>query len=108
MVSLCSPGCPATCSVDQAGLELTEILLSLPPEYLNESHVPTLPGEASQIFNIRSIKIQARDLSNINNIISKLAYTKSKEVECLKLSLKLKLKWELSLWQPLRLSDRNQ
>ena len=30
-VSLCSPGCPETCSVDQAGLELTEIRLPLPP-----------------------------------------------------------------------------
>jgi hypothetical protein len=29
-VSLCSPGCPGTCSVDQAGLELTEICLLLP------------------------------------------------------------------------------
>ena len=28
-VSLCSPGCPGTCSLDQAGLKLTEILLSL-------------------------------------------------------------------------------
>jgi hypothetical protein len=31
-VSLCSPGCPGTHSVDQAGLKLTEILLPLPPE----------------------------------------------------------------------------
>jgi hypothetical protein len=31
-VSLCSPGCPGTHSVDQAGLELTEIHLPLPPE----------------------------------------------------------------------------
>ena len=31
-VSLCSPGCPGTRSVDQAGLELTEIHLPLPPE----------------------------------------------------------------------------
>jgi hypothetical protein len=33
-VSLCSPGCPGTCSVDQAGLELTEICLLLPSECL--------------------------------------------------------------------------
>ena len=33
-VSLCSFGaCPRTCSVDQAGLKLTEINLPLPPEY---------------------------------------------------------------------------
>jgi hypothetical protein len=32
-VSLCSPGCPGTHSVDQAGLELKEICLPLPPEY---------------------------------------------------------------------------
>ena len=31
-VSLCSPGCPRTYSVDQAGPKLTEIHLSLPPE----------------------------------------------------------------------------
>ena len=31
-VSLCSPGCATTHSVDQAGLELTEIHLPLPPE----------------------------------------------------------------------------
>ena len=30
-VSLCSPGCPETPSVDQASLELTEICLSLSP-----------------------------------------------------------------------------
>jgi hypothetical protein len=30
--SLCSPSCPGPCSVDQAGLELTEICLPLPPE----------------------------------------------------------------------------
>jgi len=32
MVSLCSPGCPRTHSVDQVGLELTEIPLPLSPE----------------------------------------------------------------------------
>ena len=33
MVSLCSFGAyPGTLSVDQAGLELTEVCLSLPPE----------------------------------------------------------------------------
>jgi hypothetical protein len=31
-VSLCSPGCPKTHSVDQAGLKITEIHLPLPPE----------------------------------------------------------------------------
>jgi hypothetical protein len=31
-VSLCSPGCPGTHSVDQAGLELIEIHLFLPPK----------------------------------------------------------------------------
>jgi hypothetical protein len=30
-VSLCSSGCPGTCSVDQASLGLTEIHLPLPP-----------------------------------------------------------------------------
>jgi hypothetical protein len=32
-VSLCNLGCPRTCCVDQAGLELTEIRLPLPPEF---------------------------------------------------------------------------
>jgi hypothetical protein len=31
-VSLCSPDCPGTPSVEQAGLELTELHLSPPPE----------------------------------------------------------------------------
>jgi hypothetical protein len=31
-VSLCSPDCPGTLSVDQCGLELTEICLRLPPD----------------------------------------------------------------------------
>jgi hypothetical protein len=30
--SLCSPGYPETCYVDQAGFKLTEICLSVPPE----------------------------------------------------------------------------
>jgi hypothetical protein len=30
-VSLCSPGCPGTCSVEQAGFQLTESQLPLPP-----------------------------------------------------------------------------
>jgi hypothetical protein len=34
-VSLCSPHCPRTHSVDQAGLKLTKICLSLPPECWN-------------------------------------------------------------------------
>jgi hypothetical protein len=32
-ISSCSPGCHGTHSVDQAGLELTELHLPLPPEY---------------------------------------------------------------------------
>jgi hypothetical protein len=31
-LSLCSPGCPGTHSVNQAGLELAETHLPLPPE----------------------------------------------------------------------------
>ena len=31
-VSLCTSGCPGTCSVDHAALELTEIHLPLPPK----------------------------------------------------------------------------
>jgi hypothetical protein len=35
-ISLCSPGSPGTHSIDQAGLESTEICLPLPPEYIND------------------------------------------------------------------------
>jgi hypothetical protein len=40
---LCSPGCPRTSSMDQAGLKLTEICLPLPPEYWDSRHVPPPP-----------------------------------------------------------------
>jgi hypothetical protein len=33
-VSLCSSGCPGTWCVDHTGLELTEIYLSWPPEWV--------------------------------------------------------------------------
>lgn len=33
IVTLCGPGCPGTCCVDQAGLEPEGIHLSLPPMY---------------------------------------------------------------------------
>jgi hypothetical protein len=39
-VSLCSPGCPGTHFVDQTGLELIEIHLSLPPECWDYSCAP--------------------------------------------------------------------
>jgi hypothetical protein len=42
-VSLCRLDCPGTCSVDQAGLELTEIHLSLPLKFW-EKCAPSLPG----------------------------------------------------------------
>ena len=38
-VSLCSPGCPETCSVDQAGLEPIDLLLL--PECWDNSSVAT-------------------------------------------------------------------
>ena len=38
-VFLCSPGCPGTRSVDQAGLELTEICLPLPPRCVHYDHL---------------------------------------------------------------------
>ena len=37
---LCSPGCPGTHPVDQAGLKLTEIHLPLPSECWDERRVP--------------------------------------------------------------------
>ncbi|XP_052598704.1 NF-kappa-B essential modulator isoform X4 [Peromyscus californicus insignis] len=35
---------PGSCSVAQAGLELTEICLPLPPKYWDQSHTPPLPS----------------------------------------------------------------
>jgi hypothetical protein len=35
---LCSPGSPGTSSVDQAGLKLTEILLTVYPGYRDKRH----------------------------------------------------------------------
>ena len=32
-ISICSPGCPGTHHVDQAGLELSHTQLPLPPKY---------------------------------------------------------------------------
>ena len=44
-VSLCnSSGCPGTHLVDQAGLELTEIHLPLPPRNWEYSDAPPLPS----------------------------------------------------------------
>ena len=48
-VSLCSAGYPFTVYVDQVGLELTEILLSLPPEYWDERHTPALSSSKGLI-----------------------------------------------------------
>jgi hypothetical protein len=42
-VSLCIPGCLGTHYVDQAGLELTEIFLPLPPKCWNQRRVPQSP-----------------------------------------------------------------
>lgn len=43
-VSLQSPGCPGTYYVVQAGLELTEICRSLPPEGWDQRHAPGCPA----------------------------------------------------------------
>ena len=43
-VSLCSPGCPGTHSVDQAGLELTEICLPPCPECWDYRCLSPLPS----------------------------------------------------------------
>jgi hypothetical protein len=41
---ICSPGCSGTLSIDQDGLELTEILLALPPGMLELKAPVTMPG----------------------------------------------------------------
>jgi hypothetical protein len=46
VVSLNSPGCPGTYSVDQAGCGLTEIRLPPPPKYWDQRCAPPLPGSA--------------------------------------------------------------
>jgi hypothetical protein len=43
-VSLCSPGCSGTHSVDQTALELTEICLSLPPSCWDQRRAPLCPA----------------------------------------------------------------
>ena len=50
-VSLCSLGCPGTYSVHQAGLELLEIHLPLPPECWHQRRAPPPPGLELVILN---------------------------------------------------------
>ena len=62
-VSQCCPGCPETCSVDQAGLELTGIHVPLPPECLGLRACDTIsgnryfPGEIPKYFRLSTIKV---------------------------------------------------
>ena len=56
-VSLCSPGCPGTHSVDQASLKLTEIYLLLPP-FITVNHgylVGTQPTLSLELFLSQSL-----------------------------------------------------
>ena len=48
-VSWCSPGCPETCSLDQAGIELTEI--PLPPQVVGLKPCAT-PAQRRHVFVI--------------------------------------------------------
>lgn len=48
--------CLGICSVDQVGLEFTEICLPLPPEHWDERHVPPLPSFQNNIFKKRGRK----------------------------------------------------
>jgi hypothetical protein len=50
MVSLYSSDGPETCSVDQANLELREILLPLPSECWDYKHVPPPPSGRKMIL----------------------------------------------------------
>ena len=52
---LCSPGCPRTLSVDQAGLELTEICLTLPLKYWDLRCVPPLPSDTVQLWGMKQL-----------------------------------------------------
>jgi hypothetical protein len=58
-VSLCSPGSPGTCSVDQAGFKLGEIHIPLPQECWDERHVSPPSGPYFAIL-IRKIKIEKK------------------------------------------------
>ena len=56
-VSLCNPGCPGTHCVNQAGLELTEISLRLPPlcwekrrEPLHKAYLVLFKSKSKQII----------------------------------------------------------
>ena len=48
--SPCSPSCPGTHTVDQAGHELTEMCLALPPAGI-KSHEPPCPAAIILIFS---------------------------------------------------------
>lgn len=56
-VSLCSPGCPETCFINQAGLELAEILLLLPPKVL------IILGRDSTVLPTRHLEAEAGTVS---------------------------------------------
>ncbi|EDL11290.1 mCG1036081, partial [Mus musculus] len=50
-VSLWSPGCPGTHSIDQVGLELTKICLPQHPDCCNQRHVPPPPRISSYFLS---------------------------------------------------------
>jgi hypothetical protein len=49
-ISLCSPGCPGTHSVDQAGFKLTKIRLASASQLLELKTGATTPGFLKLIF----------------------------------------------------------
>jgi hypothetical protein len=49
-VSANGPGCPGTCSTNNAGLELTEIQLPLPPKGWDLKVCTTMPSQSSDSF----------------------------------------------------------
>ena len=70
-VSLCSSGCPRSHSVDQAGLDLTEILLLLNPSPSAgiKGVCTTTPG-TTQYFHVRVLLVLGSSLPTVENNIT--------------------------------------
>ncbi|GAB1296262.1 Phosphoinositide 3-kinase regulatory subunit 6 [Apodemus speciosus] len=61
VVSLHSSGCPGTCYVDQADLELTEICLPLPPNAGTKGIFTTLSHDPTEDIFLTELKVKIQD-----------------------------------------------